>query len=106
MSVDYSSVGGIGIKFTDEMKEKMIDSKLFTEDEWDDSESECMEEIGISYYTAGNSYSGNLWYYFLVEGSSLEEINKNVSEFISKFKQYNINISQNDLQVISDLHVW
>ena len=106
MGVDHSSVGGIGIKFTEDMKQTMIDESLFTEDEWDDSSEECMEEIGIPYNQAGNSYSGNIEYYFIVNGETLEDVNNNADGFVSKFKKYGINLSVNELKVISEYLVW
>ena len=106
MGVDYSSVGGIGVEFTEDMKQAMIDKGLFTEDEWDDSQSECMDEIGIPYNEAGNSYSCETCFYFLVKGKTLKEINNNAGEFVSELKECGINVSVNELQVISEYHVW
>lgn len=106
MDVDYSSVGGIGVEFTDEMMEAVIEKGLFTEEEWDDDRHECMETIGLSFSEGGNSYSGDTDFYLLVDGETLGEINDNADKFVATLREKGIDTSVNELQVISAYHVW
>lgn len=106
MGVDYNGVGGIGVKLEDEMIEKLIASGLFSGEEWEEDEQECVEKIRIGYSEAGNCYSGNTWFYLLVEGETLPEINANKLEFIGRLSDIGITIADEDLKVISDLHIW
>ena len=113
MGIDYCGVGGIGIEIDDDMKE-LISNKYYSKNEMDEDDddyeevyfSEILDDAGIEYSEAGCSYSGDLNYYLLVDGSTLLEVQNNTEEFIKKLKDIGINITIEDLQVVSDLHVY
>jgi len=106
MFFDYSPVGGVGIQLTKEMVERLISNGKFSEDDWEDDPDGCIDELGMSYQTAGNSYSDETYHYLLVEGSTLMEINENVDDFVSELSKNGITISKEEIHVIRDLHVW
>ena len=106
MGIDYDGVGGIGIEVTDKIINKLIEKKVFTSEEWEDDECGCIESVGMLYQQAGNSYSGDETYYWLVEGANLTEINANAPKFIEKLAKLGIIITLDDLMVISDMHVY
>jgi len=105
MSIDYNGVGGIGIKVEDYV-DCFIESKLFTQEEWDDDRYDCVEQIGIPFNSAGNHFCDDVYYYLQVEGSNLVEINKNALSFIKKLEKYGIFLKLEDLEVISDICIW
>ena len=107
MGVDHNGVGGIGIELTEEIRNKLIEKGLFTQDEWDEDEYGCLETINLPYSVAGDgNYGGDDRYYLLVHGDNLEEIIKNEQEFRNHLQRLGIQLDQKDLIVISDLHVW
>jgi hypothetical protein len=106
MGVDYTGVGGIGIEVDDKVLATFIENKVFSEEEWDEYGSECLEEIGVPYQTAGSAYSGEETNYLFVPGDTLGEIQANAPKFIETLKKHGCNISEKDLLLISDLHVW
>jgi len=114
MGVDYSSVGGIGIEIDDEIK-NMITDRYCTEngieedsDEYDELYfSEILDELEIDYSEGGSGcYGGDSSYYLLVDGNTLLEVQNNTDEFIKNLKNIGIEITVEDLQVISDLHIY
>lgn len=108
MGVDFDGVGGIGIEFTDEIRQKFIDSDKYpecTEELWEDDEDEFLNYARFPYQTAGSSYVPEIYYYFMVPGKNLYEINSNAPDFIKKLKEVGINITQKDLIVIEDYHI-
>lgn len=110
MGISYDGVGGIGIELTEELIEKFISKGYFTEDEWDEDYYECLETIGekldISYSTAGNFYSErDITRYLFVDGDNLKEILENYPSFIEKLKTVGIELSIEDLELISDYSV-
>lgn len=104
MGVDYSPVGGVGIKVTDKIKNKL---RVANNGDGDDI-TEILDSLELPYAQAGDgNYSGNdNDFYLKVEGETLVEINSNAPAFIEKLKGYNVDISLNDLIMIEDLHVW
>jgi hypothetical protein len=106
MGIDYSGVGGIGIKLTDEMVSLAVRNGLFTDEEWEEDPLGCMEEFGIEYDSAGNDFCDDSTYYLLVEGKTLNDINSNSTKFIDSLKIAGIEISKNELLVISDIHIY
>ena len=113
MGISYSGVGGIGIELTEELIEKFISKGYFTEDEWDDDYYECLETINqkldIENSSAGNFYSDDnddLRHYLFVDGENLKEILENYSSFIEKLKTVDIELSIEDLELVSDFSVF
>ena len=107
MGIDHNGVGGIGIELTEEIRNKLIENKLFTQDEWDEDKYGCLEEINLIYSVAGDgSYGGKDIYYLLVKGDNLKEILENEEVFRNHLKTFGIQLTQGDLSVISDLHTW
>ena len=114
MGVDYCGIGGIGIKITDDMKD-IISLKYYSinnidEDDDDYEEiyfSEILDDYGLEYSEAGSEgYGGEGRYYLLVEGNTLLEVQNNTDDFIKSLKDVGIKITVEDLQVISDLHIY
>jgi hypothetical protein len=102
MGIDYDGIGGIGIEFTDEIKDKLIECELFTEEDFDEDYDSCFEKLGLTYDQAGNMYSGDTYFYLMVDGDTLPEVNKNSKEFINTLSKYGVIITEDDLKVISD----
>jgi len=107
MRVNYSGVGGIGIKVDDEIISKLIVNKKFTKEDWEDDPENCLNGLGISYKVAGGIYSNEdeEYYYLLVPGNNLNDINSNIGEFITKLESMGIDITSSDLLVISDCRI-
>jgi hypothetical protein len=110
MSISYGSVGGIGSELTEEIVQKLIAANIFTEEEWEDDYYECLEcveeKLGISSDTSGNFYSDrDITHYLLVSGSNLKEIIENCPTFLEKMKSVDVELSVEDLIVISDYKV-
>ena len=53
MGVDYNAVGGIGVEFNDDLQYKAIELEYFTEEEWDEDPTGCVESLNIPYESAG-----------------------------------------------------
>lgn len=107
MGVDYDAVCGIGVEITTEIVERMIWDKKFTQADWDDSCSACLDTVGIPYHTAGDGcYGGTDRYYWTVEGSNLQELNDNACAFINKVSRYCGPLTLADLRLITDILVW
>ena len=107
MGVAYRGIGGIGIEVTNSVIHAAIESGVFTEDEWADCEETCMEKFDIDYEQGGNCWTGgSQYYYFLVDGYNLTDINKNSEEFINKLSKFGVKLKIDDLVVISDYLVY
>jgi hypothetical protein len=110
MSIDYDGVGGIGIELTEELVQKFIAANIFTEEEWEDDYYECLEKVeetfGIATDTAGNFYSDrDITHYLFVDGSNLKDILENHVTFLEKMKSVGVDLSLEDLELISDYKV-
>lgn len=108
MGVDYDAVGGVGICFSKELKQKAIELEYFTEDEWDEDNYGCVEHLDIPYEVAGDgSYGGKDYFYFTVDGNNLKEVNNNKEKFLSMINsKFNVEYKEDDIVVISELHIW
>jgi len=61
----------------------------------------------ITFSVAGDgSYGGDFRFYLLVEGDNLKEILENEEAFRNRLQNFGIQLTQEDLGVISDLHIW
>jgi hypothetical protein len=106
MSIDYEGVGGIGIKLTDDLIEKLIEKNIFTKDEWEEDARECLERLNIYYKQAGNVFTEIYYWYLMVDGDNLKEINENVDQFIIDIKnKIGIDLTLSDLKVIEDCFI-
>ena len=109
MGIDTDGVGGIGIELTEEVIQKFISNGYFTEEEWENEYYECLETIGrkfdVSFYTAGNHYTGYFRHYLLVNGQNLKEIIDDSQNFIETFKKIGLELTLEDLLVISDYSI-
>ena len=67
-----------------------------------------MEYLGITYEKAGDGgYGGTDYWYFIVDGSNLKEVNNNKESFLNTINsKFNVEYTEEDLKVISELHVW
>lgn len=46
-------------------------------------------------------------WYFIVDGSNLKEVNNNKESFLNTINsKFNVEYTEEDLKVISELHVW
>lgn len=90
-----NSIGGIDIGITENITRLIYDSGKFNDrfdgfDEFkDDFNGDILEEIVITYDTAGSAYSGDEWYYF-----SIDELNlsKALKKYQISLKKYQIGI--------------
>ena len=106
MSLDYSSIGGIGIKVNYDIEKAIVSSGLFTDEDIEEDLLSCLESVWHKAEQAGNCYNGELRHYFMVEGSNLGSIKKNTVLLIAAMKEIGIDIKEDDLAVISDLLVY
>lgn len=107
MGVDYNGVGGIGIRLNEGMVLKAIEREYFTEEDWEEDPIASVEVFGILYAQAGSAYSGKEWFYLFVDGDNLEEVNANREDFLNKINNiFDLNYTEKDLKVISDLYIW
>lgn len=106
MGVDYEGIGGIGIRLTDDMVDQAVDKGFFDHDEWDDCNNECLDKLGILYVGAGCALSGEVHYYFMVDGETYKELKDNIPKFVDEYNKIFKEISEDDLQVISDILMW
>ena len=108
MGVDYDAVGGIGVEFNDDLQYKAIELGYFTEEEWDGDPYSCVESLGISFEEAGDgNYGGTDYWYLIVNGDNLKEVNSNKEAFLNTINsKFNVEYTEEDLKVISELHVW
>lgn len=107
MGVDYNAVGGIGVEFNNKLQRKAIELGYFTEEEWNEDPYSCVESLKIRYAPAGDDYGGDAYWYFLVEGSNLTQINKNKEAFLNTINnKFNVEYKEEDLKVISEIHIW
>lgn len=107
MGISYGSVGVIGIELTEERIQKFVSSGYFTQEEWEEDYYECLETISEkldhSYESSGNFYhEEDITHYLLVDGDNLKEVLENHQTFIDKLKTVGIELSIEDLDVISD----
>jgi len=107
MGVSYNAIGGIGVLLDENIISALIKDGNFTEEEWGEDNNSCLEELEVEYEEAGSyGYGGEKRFYLLVKGKTLEDVNKNkhvLKIFLEKLK---INITDADLIVVCDLHVW
>lgn len=106
MGVDYKAIGGIGIEVDDKILALFIENEAFSEKDWDEYGSECLEEIGVEYAEAGSCYSGVTTNYIFVKGNTLGEIQENSAGFIEIVNRFGGGITENDLVLISALYVY
>lgn len=104
MSVDYAGVGGIGIEITKEFLERLIVAGIVTQEEWDNSPCEFLEQTGLVWAEAGAAnYCGDATWYFFVDGDNLPEIIAKEKDFRGWFASRKVWLIQEDLVVIEDL---
>ncbi len=107
MGTSYIGVGGIGIKITKGIVQKFIDNGHFTQEEWNGDFDECLYKIDLEYKRSGNFYCGERGpIYVFVPGNNLKEINENAEQFIENFKKFGVEISIEDLKVVSDYLIY
>lgn len=108
MGVDYNAVGGIGVEFNNKLRRKAIELGYFTEEEWIEDPCSCVESLEIMYEQAGDGcYGGEDYWYFLVDGINLTQINKNKESFLNMINsKFNVEYKEEDLKVISEIHIW
>lgn len=102
MSVDYDGVGGVGLRVTDAIVEKLIEHGLFTEADYEKDVSSCLEKIKLPYSVYGNAYSGDIDYALFVKGTKLSEIYENAPKFIARLEELGISMEADDLEVICE----
>ena len=107
MGVDYSAVGGVGIG-EDKFLKPFIAAGKFTEEEYKEGKSNCMERCGFLFSEAGNFYgdSDERECFLLVPGKNLQELWDNAPAFIESLKPFGIEIALTDLMVLEEAIIW
>lgn len=107
MGIDYNAVGGIGVRFNEELQMKAIELEYFTEEEWDEGcKFSCVESLDF-YYMEASSYDDPPEFYFLVKGDNLKEIVENSTEFLNKINStFIVDYKQEDLKLICELDIY
>lgn len=100
MGVDFDAEGGLGIRIT-----KDILDKLHYDEAKEDME-DFIEKQGIPYIHFGSYYSGEVDYAFVVEGETYKEIKANIPSFIGILQSKDIHITEDDLELIAELLIW
>jgi len=107
MGVDYEGIGGVGLKITQKEIDAFIKAGIFTDEEWDQDENECIEKVGMLFSMSGDLFSGtNINFYLLVPGDTLPEVNGNVPKFIQDLADKGVIITENDIVVMSDILIF
>jgi hypothetical protein len=107
MGIDYNGVGGVGIQLTNDKIKKMIEKGVFTQEEWEYDNDECLtSKLKMLYDVGGNSYCGEKNIYLFVPGPNLKIVNENVKDFIKDLSEVGIDITEEDILIISDYCVW
>ena len=107
MGVDYSAVGGVGIG-EDRFLKPFIAAGKFTEEEYAEGKSDCMERCGFLFSEAGNFYgeADERECFLLVPGKNLQELWDNAPAFIDSLKPFGIELSISDLRVLEEAIIW
>jgi len=106
MSVDYQAVGGVGVALNHQFVCDLVANKQFTLEQWQKNKTQCLDNLKISYSSAGSCYSGDIHFYFLVEGETLNELMHNAPIFIDKLMNIGIQIQMEDIKLINDIYVF
>jgi hypothetical protein len=105
MGVDYSAVGGIGIRVNKYIN-KIIESGAFTQEEWNEDCEYCLDSISIKYRIYGNTLSSKCHYAWMVTGKNLEEVISSAAPFIASFANIGVHLNLTDLEVIEESLIW
>lgn len=107
MSVDYSSVGGIGFYWED-LVARFKTAGIVPEDcgDMEDLLDGFCEKFGTSYSTIGNCFNGRTSYVILIKGQNFGEVKDNVAVFLQKMADKGITLQEGDLKVISEGLIW
>ena len=112
MDTEVKGIGGVGIKVTEEMFAKMIDANWFGDDiEPSDDPDECLERaakiIGCRLEVGGDSVDeGVARYYLLLDSNTLFGCVEKSAEFLGKLNNILINVTPEDLEIISDFVIY
>jgi len=103
MGVDYNAAGGVGIRISDEILEK-----LGYNEEEDDSICDFLDNLSlkIPYTSFGDSYQEEYKYAWIIKGGKYLDVVKNIPEFLSKLNSKGFNFTEEDLEVIVEIHIW
>lgn len=106
MGIDYSANVAIGIEITEDMVKRFIENGLFPEEAYDKDEETALGKIGLEVYCYRSASSGERSYCYVVDGTTLNEVNANVDSFIETLRAYCVNITVDDLKYVGGLYVW
>ena len=103
MGVDYDAAGGIGIRITPEILEK-----LGYNEEDDEGISEFLDnhKLGVLYTSYGDAYQGEFEYAWIVKCKKYLDVVKNIPEFLSKLNAVGFNFTEEDLEAIVEINIW
>ena len=102
MGVDYSAVGGIGVKVTPKMLKVLRARDTENEDDYD-----ILDSLGLRFEVGGSgAYTGKKDnYYLMADGNNLGQVIKGADKLHKKLKELGIDIPVDKFEVIEDLHV-
>lgn len=107
MGVDYTGIGGIGIRITGRVLETLVENGLFTMEEWDSDPDGCCETVKLPYATYGSAYSGQETRVLLVKGETFGEIKSNAPLFVDRLRSLGLSdITEDALEMIAEGHIW
>lgn len=103
MGVDCSAVSGYGIEVTEEIADKMISSGVFTREQWENDNSDCLSKCKICYGESGSYYAGETTLYLFASGDTIPKLYEGAKEFISKLSEIGIELTIDDIKEVSDV---
>lgn len=102
MGVDCDSVSGFGIRLTDEIVQKMIDSGLFTREEWEEDPQHYLNKTPFHYEVAGSYYTGDVYYYLFASGDTIPALLRGANKLIMDLEDIGVTLQIEDIKHISD----
>lgn len=108
MGAEYSGVGGIGVRLTDDMVWDIVDSGIISQRDWDVDGADCLPGDGGDFdaVQAGNSWGGDTYYYLMMKSETLSGCWDAMEGFIDALAGLGVSIAVEDIKVVSDIYVY
>ena len=106
MSMEVQGVSGIGIELKDSMYTKMAKATGVAAQYIEGNIDTFMSERGIRFAQAGNSFTGNLRWYLVVDDVEYLECVALIPSFIEALSKIGIDITEKDLILIEDYAIY